>query len=101
MSNKVKDVVSTIGDETGVLAKRFGCATADLAGRVAGETVDLAKRVGPKRGLIGLAIAAAAVGGTIVLVRYLRARDPEERAEDIVAHRAARSPKRAAVPMPH
>ncbi|MEO8699989.1 MAG: hypothetical protein ABI867_08090 [Kofleriaceae bacterium] len=34
----------------------------------------LAKDIGPTRGLIGLAIVAAAVGGTIFLVRYLRAR---------------------------
>ena len=41
------------------------------------ETADLATRIGPRRGLIGLAVIAVAVGGSIILVRYLRARNAE------------------------
>ena len=52
---------------------------ADLAKRVGSTTAGLAKRIGPKRGLIGLAVLAVAVGGTIVLVRYLRSRDEDVR----------------------
>src|SRR6266850_1688802 len=85
MMNTVKHAIYTIGDRGSDLAKTIGCETADLAKRVGGTTADLAKRagsstsdlakrIGPKRGLIGLAVLAAAIGGSIVLVRYLKAR---------------------------
>jgi hypothetical protein len=35
----------------------------------------MAKRIGPRRGLLGLAVLAAAVGGSVVLIRYLRSRN--------------------------
>jgi hypothetical protein len=74
MLSSVKNVMSSIGDGT----KRFGCGTADLAQRFGDRTVEIARRVGPRRAVIGLAILGVAVAGSIVLVRYLRARDEEE-----------------------
>jgi hypothetical protein len=34
----------------------------------------LARTIGPTRGLVGVAVAAVAIGGAIFLVRYLRSR---------------------------
>jgi hypothetical protein len=98
MLETVKNAMYTIGDSTSDLAKRFGSETADLAKRVGSGTADLAKRVGPKRAIIGLAIAGVVIGGSILLVRYLRARKedlPFEGAEDQPHGRhAKRSAKR-------
>ncbi len=77
MMDTVKNAFHTIGDRGGSLARTVGCETADLAKRVGSSTADFAKRIGPKRGLIGLAALVAVVGGSIVLVRYLRSRDDE------------------------
>ncbi len=88
MMNTVKDVIHSLGGGAGDVAKHIGGTSADVAKRVGGSTVDLAKivgvgtvdlarRIGPKRGLIGLAIAGVAIGGTIFLVRYLRSRAEE------------------------
>jgi hypothetical protein len=78
MMKTVKHTIYSIGDRGGDVARSVGSGTADLARRVGSGTADLAKRIGPRRGLIGLAVLAAAIGGTVVLVRYLRARDAEE-----------------------
>jgi hypothetical protein len=89
MLNQVKNVMHTIGEETGDLAKRFGSGTADLAVRLADGTVvlgrrlgdgtiEVARKIGPTRGVIGLAVIAAAIGGSIFLVRYLRRRAERE-----------------------
>ncbi len=67
-------MLDTVKDTLGT----FACNTRDFGKRVGSGTVDLAYRIGLKRGLIGAAIAAAAVGGTIVLVRYLKARDESD-----------------------
>jgi hypothetical protein len=88
MLNTVKNVMHTIGEGTGGLArrvggtttdvaKRFGHGTAGVARRVGDGSIDLARKIGPKRGLIGLAVIGAATVGTIYLVRYLRARREE------------------------
>ena len=82
MMKTVKNTFTSIGDHSGELARTLGSGTADLARRVGDGTVDLAKRIGPRRAVIGLAVAAVAVGGTIVLVRYLRARNAGGFAED-------------------
>jgi hypothetical protein len=66
MLNTVKDVMHTIGDSTGDFAKFVGSGTADLA-----------KLIGPKRAIIGAVVIGAAVAGSILLVRYLRARKDE------------------------
>lgn len=63
MLKTVKNAMYTIGDGTGHLAKRVGSGTADLA-----------KRIGPKRAIIGVAVIGVVVAGSIILVRYLRAR---------------------------
>ena len=68
------DLARSVGDSTADLARRFGGDTADLAKRVGGNTADLARAVGPKRGILGIAALAAAVGGGIYLARYLKAR---------------------------
>lgn len=83
MLNTVKDIIQSIGSrtdraarrvghETSHLAKRVGHETSHLAQRVGHETSGLAHRVGPRRGIIGLVTAALAIGGGIMLVRYLR-----------------------------
>lgn len=96
MMATVKDLVSNVRGSSGDFIHRLGGSSGDLLHRVGGEarhvggsaanlarnvgdsTVQLARRIGPKRGLIGLAILGAVVGGTIVLVRYLRARAEEQ-----------------------
>jgi len=75
MLNTVKDIIGTVGDSTGSLAKSIGHSSADLAKTIGTRTVTLANDIGPKRALIGAAILVAAVGGGIVLVRYLRRRE--------------------------
>jgi hypothetical protein len=74
MMKSVKHTIHTIGDRSGDFAKTLGSETVDLAKRFGSETASIAKRVGPRRGLIGLAVLAAAIGGSVVLMRYLRAR---------------------------
>jgi len=59
----------------------FGCGAKTLAGRVSRRTVDLAEDIGPKRALIGLAVLGAAIGGTIAIVRYVRAKRAEQLVE--------------------
>lgn len=77
-----RDTAKHVGGITRDTAKHVGGITADYAKYAAASTKDLAKRIGPKRGLIGLAILGAVVGGSVYLVRYLRARR-EEALEDI------------------
>jgi hypothetical protein len=77
MMNTLKHTFHSIGDRSGELARAFGSETTHLAKRVGNETAYLAKRIGPRRGLIGLAMLAATIGGSIMLVRYLRARNLE------------------------
>src|SRR5215510_10558200 len=74
MKHMVRDTFYSIGDRSGDFAKTIGSSTADLARRFSDGTVDLARRVGPRRALIGVAMAAIAIGGTILLVRFLRSR---------------------------
>jgi hypothetical protein len=79
MMNTVRDTFSSIGDRGGDIARSVGSGTAELARRVGSGTASIARQVGPRRALIGLAIAAVAIGGSILIVRYLRAR--RERAD--------------------
>lgn len=79
MMNTVRDTFSSIGDRGGDIARSVGSSTAGLARRVGSGTASVARQVGPRRALIGLAIAAVAIGGSIFLMRLLRAR--RERAE--------------------
>jgi hypothetical protein len=74
----VKTTFYTLGDRTTDLARTIGDETVDLARRFGDGTTSLARRVGPRRGLIGLAVLAAAVGGSIMLMRYLKARNAEQ-----------------------
>jgi hypothetical protein len=74
MMKTVKHTLSSIGDHGGELVTTVGAGTAGLARRLGGGTAGLAKRIGPRHALIGIAVAAAAIGGSIVVVRYLRAR---------------------------
>jgi hypothetical protein len=78
MMNTVRDTFSSIGDRGGVIARNVGSGTADLARRVGNSTASIARQIGPRRALIGLAIAAVAVGGSILVMRYLRARRERE-----------------------
>jgi len=71
----VRKTFHSIGDHTGDFARSVGSGTADLARRFGSGTADLAKRVGPRRGIIGLVVLGVAIGGSIVLIRYLRARN--------------------------
>ena len=74
MMNTVRDTFSSIGDRGGEIARSVGSTTADLARRVGGGTAGIARQIGPRRALIGLALAAVAIGGSILVVRFLRAR---------------------------
>lgn len=92
MMEFAKDLVSNVGSTTADFAKMVGGNTADLAKRVGGRSMSLAKKVGPKRALLGFALVGAAVGGGILLARYLRAR-AEARATDEGAPRSKRMRK--------
>jgi hypothetical protein len=74
MKHMARDTLHSIGDRSSDVVKTIGSSTAQLARRVSGRTTDLARQVGPRRALIGLAVAAVAIGGTVMLVRFLRAR---------------------------
>lgn len=79
MMNTVRDTFSSIGDRGGEIARSVGSGTADIARRVGSGTADIARQIGPRRALVGLAIAAVAIGGSILVMRFLRAR--RQRAE--------------------
>lgn len=74
MMNTVRDTFSSIGDRGGEIVRSVGSGTAGLARRVGSGTADVARQIGPRRVMIGLAIAAVAIGGSILVMRYLRAR---------------------------
>jgi hypothetical protein len=78
MMNTVRDTFSSIGDRGGEIARSVGVGTAGLARRVGSGTADVARQIGPRRALVGLAIAAVAIGGSILVIRYLRARRERE-----------------------
>lgn len=75
MMNTVKHTFSSIGDRGSDLARTLGSGTAGIARRVGDGSVTLVRRIGPRNALIGLAVAAVAIGGSIVVIRYLRARN--------------------------
>jgi hypothetical protein len=90
MMNTVRDTFSSIGDRGGDIARSVGSGTAQLARRVGGGTASVARRIGPRRALLGVAVAAVAIGGSILVVRYLRARRERDsfavdREEDLAA----------------
>lgn len=104
MLNNVKDVMHTIGDETGSFAKKFGVGTADFAKKFGVGTADLAKKVGVgtavvakqigvKRAIIGVVVIGAVVTGSIFLARYLRSRKEELPVESVDEHMAGRQQK--------
>ena len=78
MTNTVKHTIHLIGDRGGDFARSVGSGTVDLARRVGDGTATFVRDVGPRRAVIGLAIAAVAIGGSIFLIRYLRARRMQE-----------------------
>jgi hypothetical protein len=82
MTKTIKHTFHTIGDQTGDVARAIGSGTADLARRFGSGTAHVAKRVGPWRALIGLAVIGAAVGGGVLLARYVRARRAELAGEE-------------------
>ncbi|HEU4732421.1 MAG TPA: hypothetical protein VFT22_31215 [Kofleriaceae bacterium] len=91
MMKTVKHTFSSFGDRSGELARSFGSGTADFARRVGDGTTTLAKRIGPQRALVGFAIAAVAIGGSILLIRYLRARNAEEMAGEEAGEQLGRN----------
>lgn len=103
MMNTVRDTFSSIGDRGSDIARSFGTGTAQFARRFGNGTADLARDIGPRRALIGLAVAAVAIGGTIFLMRYLRARRERDRAiaieqeEDLVITRSVAPGERVGV----
>jgi hypothetical protein len=90
MMEFAKDLVSNIGGATADFARMVGGNTADMAKRVGGGGAKLAKEIGPKRGLLGLAFVAAAVGSGIYLVRYLRTRAADGVGKDTNGMRSKR-----------
>jgi len=99
MMNTVRDTFQSIGDRSGDFARSVGSGTVDLARRVGDGTVDLARQIGPRRALIGLAVAAVAIGGTVLVMRYLRARRAEAEfgGEDAMSDHAGRASARTHV----
>lgn len=61
-----------------------------MAYRVGHGTSNLARRVGPARGLLGLALLGGAIVGSIYLIRYLRSREEEIAEEGLEAGDARR-----------
>ena len=78
---RASDFASSVGKDSSKLARRVGKDSGKLARRVSKATVKTARDIGPQRALIGLAIAGAAIGGTVVLVRYLRSKKAEAELE--------------------
>jgi hypothetical protein len=100
MMNTVRDTFHSIGDRSGDLARSMGSGTVDLARRLGDGTASLARQVGPRRALIGLAVAAVAIGGAVFVVRYLRARRAERDLgiDDATTDRTAGASSRSHVP---
>ncbi len=88
-----KDLVSNVGGATADFARILGRNTAGIAKRVGSGGAKLAKDIGPKRGLLGVAIVAAVVGSGIYLARYLRTRAAEARGEDATGPRSKKMRK--------
>jgi hypothetical protein len=82
MMKTAKHTLSSFGDRSGDMVRTIGSGTADIARRFGNGTTTLARHIGPRRALIGFAIAAVAIGGSIVLVRYLRARSAESAGDE-------------------
>jgi hypothetical protein len=111
MMKTAKHTLHAISDHGSDLASTIGSGTVDLAKRVGSGTANLAKRIGPRRGVISLVVMAAAIGGSIVLVRYLRSRKanaPVDVAEDDVVSgtkapsaRSGKSTTASATPVTH
>jgi hypothetical protein len=96
MTKTVRNTLHSIGDRSGDVARTIGSGTADLAKRFGRGTADVASRIGPKRALIGLAVLTVAIGGSVMLVRYLRARaDGEFETGSSGMSRGAKSRNRA------
>ena len=76
MRKTVKHRFYSIGDHGGI-ARSFGSGTVDLARRFGARTTEVATRIGPRRGLFAFAVIAAAIAGSIAMVRYRRARNLE------------------------
>lgn len=87
VGGQTADFAKTFGSNAADFAKHAGGSAAGLAKVAGGSAVVLAKKVGPKRGLIGLGVIAAAVGGYFI-VRHLRAHR-EEIEESLEAGEAA------------
>lgn len=77
MRNKMKNSTQSMGDDTGDFASRFGSHTADFARRFGDRSSELVNRVGPGRALVGIALFGAILGGSLLIIRYLRARRDE------------------------
>lgn len=95
------DLAKSFGSSTADLAKSFGSSTAELARRFGDGTADIAKQIGTRRALIGLAVAAVAIGGTVMVIRYLRARRVDEGLDvddESISGRNMRSGQRSRMP---
>jgi hypothetical protein len=110
MLNNVKDFVEdigcrasefarSVGKDSGKLARRVGKDSSKLARRVSKTTVKTARDIGPTRALIGLAIAGAAIGGSVFVVRYLRSKRAEADAELTAEERDSKRMDRKRKPM--
>ena len=85
------DAAKVALDATVDAARTAGAATAHAAKEVADRATDLARRV-PRNGWIGIAAAAAAIGGTMLVVRYLKARGEALHAAEAAARKAGKAP---------
>lgn len=82
MRNSVKEIIYTVGDSTGTFARSVGRNSSRLARRVGKRSASLARDIGPARLLVGAAMLAVAIGGGVLLVRYLRQREQDRYDEE-------------------
>jgi hypothetical protein len=65
------------------LSNNFVDGAGDLAKRLSCTARDVADSIGPKRGLIGLAVIGVAIGGSVLATRLIRSRRAESLDSDL------------------
>lgn len=82
MLDQVKEVIYSVRDSTSSIAKSLGITTADIAKSAGMGGVGLVKILGARRVLLGAGLLSVAVGGGVIVVRYLRRREQAELDEE-------------------
>lgn len=68
------DMMENARHRVSKFGSRMTGGTAVFTRRVGNRSLHIARRIGPKRSVLGLVVLGAAIGGSIYLVRRLRAR---------------------------